>query len=101
MPGVGYTTIVTRYDEVVTPYRTQFLSGPKVRNVLIQDLCAVDLSEHLTIGTIDRIAFHEVANALDPANATPTTCASAVTAERPRREGESAETVRTNVCRAH
>ncbi|WP_344023872.1 esterase/lipase family protein [Streptomyces luteireticuli] len=79
VPGVRYTTIVTRYDEVVTPYRTQFLSGPNVRNVLIQDLCKVDLSEHLTIGTVDRIAFHEVANALDPANATPTTCASAVT----------------------
>ncbi|MDX5572244.1 lipase, partial [Streptomyces sp. ID01-9D] len=32
-----------------------------------QDLCPLDLSEHVAIGTIDRIAFHEVANALDPA----------------------------------
>lgn len=78
MPGVHYTVIATRYDEVVTPYRTQFLDGPDVRNVLLQDLCPVDLSEHVAIGTVDRVAYHEVANALDPAHATPTTCASAV-----------------------
>ncbi|MFE3741847.1 esterase/lipase family protein [Streptomyces sp. NPDC059134] len=76
VPGVHYTVISTRYDEIVTPYRSQFLTGPDVRNVLIQDLCAVDVSEHATLGLVDRIAFHEVANALDPARATPTTCAS-------------------------
>ncbi|MEV5084713.1 MULTISPECIES: alpha/beta fold hydrolase [unclassified Streptomyces] len=76
VPGVRYTVIATKYDEVVTPWRSQYLTGPDVRNVLLQDLCAVDLSEHVTIGTIDRIAFHEVANALDPAHATATTCAS-------------------------
>lgn len=78
VPGVRYTVIATKYDEVVTPYRSQFLNGPDVKNVLIQDLCAVDLSEHALIGLTDRIAFHEVANALDPARATPTTCASAI-----------------------
>ncbi|MFD7861264.1 esterase/lipase family protein [Streptomyces sp. NPDC057682] len=78
VPGVRYTVISTRYDEVVTPYRTQFLDGPGVRNVLLQDLCPLDVSEHVAIGTVDRIAFHEVANALDPAHATPTTCASAI-----------------------
>ena len=78
VPGVRYTVIATRYDEVVTPYRTQFLSGPDVRNVLLQDLCPLDLSEHVAIGTLDRISHHEVANALDPAHATPTTCLSVV-----------------------
>ena len=78
VPGVRYTVIATKYDEVVTPYRSQYLDGPNVRNVLIQDLCAVDLSEHAAIGLIDRIAFHEVANALDPAHATPTTCLSVI-----------------------
>ncbi|MFG2131094.1 esterase/lipase family protein [Streptomyces sp. NPDC048751] len=78
VPGVHYTVIATQYDEVVTPYRTQFLSGPDVKNVLIQDLCPLDLSEHALIGITDRIAFHEVANALDPAHATATTCASVV-----------------------
>ncbi|MFJ5060400.1 esterase/lipase family protein [Streptomyces nigra] len=78
VPGVRYTVIATKYDEVVTPYRTQFLSGSSVTNVLIQDKCALDLSEHALVGLTDRIAFHEVANALDPARATPTTCASAI-----------------------
>jgi triacylglycerol esterase/lipase EstA (alpha/beta hydrolase family) len=76
VPGVRYTVIATRYDEVVTPYRSQFLSGSNVRNVLLQDLCPADPSEHVLIGLTDRVAFHEVANALDPAHATPTTCAS-------------------------
>ncbi|MDT9696191.1 alpha/beta fold hydrolase [Streptomyces sp. P17] len=76
VPGVRYTVIATKYDQVVTPYRSQFLDGANVRNVLLQDLCPVDLSEHVAIGLIDRIAFHEVANALDPARATPTSCAS-------------------------
>jgi triacylglycerol esterase/lipase EstA (alpha/beta hydrolase family) len=78
VPGVAYTVLATKYDEVVTPYRSQFLSGPNVRNIVIQDLCALDLSEHAAIGLLDRIAFHEVVNALDPAHATPTTCLSAV-----------------------
>ncbi|GGY09324.1 esterase/lipase family protein [Streptomyces djakartensis] len=77
VPGVRYTVIATRYDEVVTSWRNQYLSGPDVRNVLLQDLCPVDLSEHVAIGLADRIAFHEVANALDPGRAVPTTCASA------------------------
>ncbi|MFD7227125.1 esterase/lipase family protein [Streptomyces sp. NPDC059881] len=76
VPGVRYTVIATKYDEVVTPYRSAFLSGPDVRNVTVQDLCAIDFSEHVAIGLFDRIAYHEVANALDPARATPTTCAS-------------------------
>ncbi|MEU9284764.1 alpha/beta fold hydrolase [Streptomyces sp. NPDC048275] len=76
VPGVHYTVIATKYDEVVTPYRSQFLTGSDVHNVLLQDLCPLDLSEHAAIGLFDRIAFHEVANALDPAHATATTCAS-------------------------
>ncbi|MER7575508.1 alpha/beta fold hydrolase [Streptomyces sp. NPDC126514] len=77
VPGVRYTVIATKYDQVVTPYRSQFLDGANVRNVLLQELCPVDLSEHLAIGLFDRIAFHEVSNALDPARARPTTCAAA------------------------
>ncbi|MEC4020817.1 esterase/lipase family protein [Streptomyces sp. H27-D2] len=76
VPGVRYTVIATKYDEVVTPYRSQFLTGPDVRNVTLQDLCPLDLSEHVAIGLLDRIAFHEAANALDPAHATPTGCGS-------------------------
>ncbi|MEV1050630.1 alpha/beta fold hydrolase [Streptomyces sp. NPDC049887] len=76
VPGVRYTVIATKYDEVVTPWRSAFLDGPNVKNVTLQDLCAIDLSEHVAIGLFDRIAYHEVVNALDPAKATRTTCAS-------------------------
>ncbi|GGR21508.1 esterase/lipase family protein [Streptomyces netropsis] len=75
VPGVRYTVIATQYDEIVTPYRSGHLSGPDVRNVLIQDRCSLDLSGHVAIGVLDRLAFHEITNALDPAHATPTTCA--------------------------
>jgi triacylglycerol esterase/lipase EstA (alpha/beta hydrolase family) len=79
VPGVRYTTIVTRYDELVTPYTNQFLTGPNVHNIVIQDLCPQDASDHVLIGTVDEVAFHEAANALDPAHATPTTCADLLT----------------------
>ncbi|MBT2387660.1 triacylglycerol lipase [Streptomyces sp. ISL-11] len=78
VPGVNYTVIATRYDEVVTPYTSAFLTGPNVNNILIQDRCAVDISLHLTLGMIDRVAFHETANALDPAHATPSGCSSMI-----------------------
>jgi len=76
VPGVHYTVIATKYDEVVTPYQSGFLSGSDVHNVLLQNLCGLDLSEHVAIGILDRIAYHEVVNALDPAHASATTCAS-------------------------
>jgi triacylglycerol esterase/lipase EstA (alpha/beta hydrolase family) len=78
VPGVRYTVISTIYDEVVTPYTTQALSGSNVHNVVLQNLCALDVSEHVAIGLTDRIAFHEAANALDPSHATATTCLSSV-----------------------
>lgn len=78
VPGVHYTVIYTKFDEVVTPYTTQPLSGSDVHNVLLQNLCAIDVSEHLAIGLTDKIAFHEAANALDPAHATSTNCLSAL-----------------------
>ncbi|MFI9203842.1 esterase/lipase family protein [Streptomyces sp. NPDC053048] len=76
MPGVEYSVIATKYDQIVTPHGTNFLSGPNVRNILLQDLCPLDLSEHIAIGSIDRIVVHKVAGLLDPANAEPTTCKS-------------------------
>jgi triacylglycerol esterase/lipase EstA (alpha/beta hydrolase family) len=78
VPGVAYTTIVTRYDELVTPYTNQFLTGPNVHNVVVQNLCALDVSDHVLVGTVDGVALHEAANALDPAHARPTTCADLV-----------------------
>jgi triacylglycerol esterase/lipase EstA (alpha/beta hydrolase family) len=73
--GVAYTVIATRYDEVVTPYTTQFLSGGDVHNVTLQNLCAADISEHAALA-FDPVVLHETENALDPAHATRTTCLS-------------------------
>jgi hypothetical protein len=73
VPGVSYTVIATRYDEVVTPYSTQFLSGSGVHNVTLQSLCAADISEHAAMA-FDPVVLHETENALDPAHASTTNC---------------------------
>ncbi|MBB0245171.1 alpha/beta fold hydrolase [Streptomyces alkaliphilus] len=78
VPGVSYTVIATRYDQIVTPWRSQFIDEPGVRNVLVQDLCALNLSEHAGVGLTDRVVFHEVANILDPSRSRPTTCLSVI-----------------------
>ena len=71
VPGVSYTVISTRYDEVVTPYTSQALNG--AHNVTLQDLCALDVSEHAAMA-FDQIALHETENALDPAHASTSNC---------------------------
>ncbi|MCW2796274.1 alpha/beta fold hydrolase [Nocardioides sp.] len=49
-PGpVSYTQISTKYDEVVVPYSSAFLSGPHTTNVTIQSSCAHDIAEHVLI----------------------------------------------------
>lgn len=67
VPGVKYTVIETMYDEVVTPYRSAYLSGSNVKNIRLQDQCWLDFSEHLSIA-FDHIALTDVLNALDPAH---------------------------------
>lgn len=67
VPGVDYTVIQTKYDQVVTPYTSAFLSGPGVTNVLLQQQCVLDLGEHLSM-PYDHIAAADVLTALDPAN---------------------------------
>jgi triacylglycerol esterase/lipase EstA (alpha/beta hydrolase family) len=73
IPGVIYTVIETRYDEVVTPYTSAFLSGPNVTNFLVQNQCPADTSDHVALA-YDPVALHDVTNALDPTTATPVTC---------------------------
>lgn len=73
VPGVSYTVVSTVLDEVVTPWRTQFLSGPGVDNEVVQGHCPVSLVEHVGIA-FSPTALHLVANALDPAHATPVLC---------------------------
>lgn len=71
--GVNYTVIQTQYDEVVTPYDSAFLVGPNVTNILLQEECSLDFSDHNNVA-FDPIVRHHILNALDPANATPAPC---------------------------
>lgn len=76
VPGVRYTTVVTRTDEVVTPYRQQYLAaGPDapVDNLTLQDACPTDLSAHLGIA-YSPVMYRLVLNALDPEGARTATC---------------------------
>ncbi|HEX4017577.1 MAG TPA: alpha/beta fold hydrolase [Frankiaceae bacterium] len=73
-PGVHYTVIETKYDEVVTPYVSAFLSpGPTVHAVTLQDGCSTDFSDHLAI-IYDRRALAYTMNALDPAHPVAVPC---------------------------
>lgn len=67
VPGVDYTVIQTRYDTVVTPYNSAFLSGSNVKNILLQNQCILDLGDHLSM-PYDHIAGADVLTALDPAH---------------------------------
>ncbi|MEV0701010.1 alpha/beta fold hydrolase [Saccharopolyspora sp. NPDC050389] len=68
VPGVDYHVIATRYDEVTTPYESTFLAagpGATVRNITLQDGCAVDASDHLSM-TYSGRAIDYVKQSLDP-----------------------------------
>lgn len=74
VPGVDYTSIVTRYDTVVTPYTSGVLApASNVTNIVLQDVCEYDFSGHVGLA-IDPNVFAIVKNRLDPANATPVAC---------------------------
>ncbi|MCU1467369.1 MAG: lipase [Actinomycetia bacterium] len=70
---VIYTNIATRYDELVSPYTSSFLVGPNVTNITLQDHCALDFSDHLSIVS-SPITGRYMLNALDPAHARPPVC---------------------------
>ncbi len=69
--GVTYTTVMTRYDQLVIPYTSGRLDG--ATNIVVQDGCAADLSDHLSIITSRRTG-QIILNALDPSATTPLPC---------------------------
>jgi len=71
--GVTYTNIATRYDELVSPYTSSFLSGRNVTNITLQDHCTLDFSDHLSIIS-SPITGQYILNALDPAHPLPPPC---------------------------
>jgi triacylglycerol esterase/lipase EstA (alpha/beta hydrolase family) len=71
--GVIYTNIATRYDELVSPYTSSFLTGPNVTNIDLQAHCVLDFSDHLSIIS-SPITGQYILNALDPRHAAPPPC---------------------------
>ena len=61
-PPPSYTVVSTRYDAVVTPYRSQALAG--ATNVVLQDRCPEDITDHVGI-VYDPIALQWTMNALE------------------------------------
>lgn len=76
-PGINYTVITTRFDQVSTPYRNSFLTagpGATVTNIVLQDGCLVDGSDHLSIPFSLRASDYTL-RALDPATPRTIRCA--------------------------
>jgi triacylglycerol esterase/lipase EstA (alpha/beta hydrolase family) len=76
-PGISYSNVYTRTDEVVVPNLGPAASsslqggGGQIANVAIQDVCPLDVNEHLGIGTYDNPAYELAVDALThrgPAN---------------------------------
>ena len=72
IPGIKHTNIPTRYDELVMPY-TSGLMRDGGRNIVLQDVCPLDLSEHAALA-FDPVVTQLILNALDPADAGPVKC---------------------------
>jgi hypothetical protein len=80
--GISYTEIYSHFDEIVTPNSDDTGSSSlhtgdgAITNVAIQDLCPADPSEHLAIGTQDKVAYDLAVDALQhPGPADPTRAA--------------------------
>jgi hypothetical protein len=61
--GVAYTMLMTTHDELVVPYTSGTMDG--ATNIVIQDQCAADPSEHLALAFNPNV-LRDVLNALDP-----------------------------------
>ena len=72
IPGIIHTNIATKYDELVQPYTSGLMSDGGT-NIVVQDVCPLDFSEHLLVA-FDPVVTQMFLNALDPKNATEVTC---------------------------
>jgi hypothetical protein len=84
-PGISYTVAYTRLDEIVVPNLNEQGSsalhggGGDVTNVAVQEVCPLDVSEHLAIGTYDNTAYALAIDALEhPGPADPSRIPSSV-----------------------
>lgn len=62
-PGISYTVIYSRFDEVVVPDLNDqgssalHTGGGQIANIAVQDVCPNDVSDHLAMGTYDPVAY--------------------------------------------
>jgi pimeloyl-ACP methyl ester carboxylesterase len=77
--GVSYTVVYTHTDWVVVPNLDEASGSSslrtgdgEIRNVAIQDVCPLDVNEHLQVGTVDNVAYALAIDALgNPGPADP------------------------------
>jgi triacylglycerol esterase/lipase EstA (alpha/beta hydrolase family) len=72
-PGVTYTNLITRNDELVVPYTSGIELGSRITNIIVQNQCILDQAEHVSMAA-DPIVAQDVLNALDPAHPKPVPC---------------------------
>ncbi|QDQ98979.1 alpha/beta fold hydrolase [Tomitella fengzijianii] len=72
-PGVEYTNIMTEYDGTVVPWTAGYVEGPDTTNIVVQDGCPQDHSDHSSLVSSVR-AQALVLNALDPAHPVAVPC---------------------------
>jgi triacylglycerol lipase len=72
VPGIDHTNIITRYDELVIP-PTSGVMRDGGTNIIVQDVCPLDLSEHVAVA-FDPVVAQMIENALDPAHAQQVRC---------------------------
>lgn len=65
-----YTVITTRYDVVVTPYSSAFLTGP-VTNITVQNGCGLDFADHLSIMYDRRALRYALTRSIPPTRLHP------------------------------
>jgi hypothetical protein len=70
--GIDYTVAYTRYDEIVTPnIDARTASSPlrtgdgRISNIQVQDICPLDVADHLAMGSYDPVAWAVALDALD------------------------------------
>lgn len=72
-PDVTYTNILTRYDLAVDPYTSGLMDAPNATNIVVQDVCGLDLAGH-AMAAYNPNVTQMVLNALDPDSAAPVHC---------------------------
>jgi len=69
--GISYTEVYTLTDEVVVPNlppapsSSLFTGAGAISNIPVQSICPAHLADHLTMGSIDPVAWAVVVDALD------------------------------------